>query len=398
MEQNTKEIKHMKITSELNDFKWNQAFLKKRTWLLVLFPITLLILFIVRNNTYMAEYIFARGIYKIISQGVSLITGIIPFSLMELMVITIPILSVVFIIVMIYKLWKSARRKDGRFSYLLTLYGINMGCVISIAFFLFMILGGVNYYRYPLSYSTGLEVRNSSVDELYEVTDYLAREASSVRRELHKLGIEDENGVIQYTNSELKELGSELKREFLDASYEYPVFSGYYGKFKPVFFSKFMSRMEITGIYWPFTAEANVNVHASKYSVPVTIAHEMAHQRGFMREDEANFIAYLICKQSDNLSLKYSGIMLALSYASNQLYKYDSKLYYNVTENYDEGMLADLRAEHYYWKQFEDTVISTISNNMNDSYLKANNQSDGVKSYGRMVDLLLAHYRYEQGK
>ncbi len=387
----------MKINSDLGDLKWNHAFLKKRTWILVLFPITLLILLIVKNNTYVAENIFAKGIYKTISQVISLITGIVPFSIMELMVISIPVLFLVSIIMMIVRLLKSVRSRDGKFTYLLTIYGINIGCVISIAFFLFMILGGVNYYRYPFSFISGLEVRKSTIEELYEVTDYLAREASSVRTELEKSGIEDENGVIHYTDLELKDLGNVLRKEFLEASNEYPVFSGYYGKFKPVYFSKFMSRMEITGIYWPFTVEANVNVHASEYSIPVTIAHEMAHQRGFMREDEANFIAYLICKRSDNLQLQYSGIMLGLSYASNQLYKYDKDLYNKVIDNYNEGMLADLREEYYYWKQFEDTVISTISNNMNDSYLKANNQSDGVKSYGRMVDLLLAQYRYEQG-
>jgi hypothetical protein len=384
--------------NDLNDMTWYHAFLKKRTWLLLLFPISLFILLIVRKNTYVAEYVFARIIYRSISQGVSLITGIVPFSIMELMVLSVPILGIGVIVLMIYGLYSSGKNKDGKIKYLLILYGINIGCVISIALFMFIMLGGVNYYRYPFSYSSGLEVRESSVDELYEVTAYLAKEASSVRTQLHKLGIEDENGVIYYTRSELSELGKELRYEYLKASKEYSVFSGHYGKFKPVVFSKFMSRMEITGIYWPFTGEANVNVHAPKYSVPVTIAHEMAHQRGFMREDEANFIAYLICIGSDNLQLQYSGVMHALSYASSELYKYDSDLYYEVAENYNEAMLADLRDEYYYWKQFEDTVISTISTNMNDSYLKANNQSDGVKSYGRMVDLLLAHYRYEQGK
>ena len=85
--------------------------------------------------------------------------------------------------------------------------------------------------------------------------------------------------------------------------------------------------------------------------------------------------------------------MLALSYASNQLYQQDEALYQKVVDTYDTGMLADLREEYYYWKQFEDTVISTVSNAVNNNYLKANNQNDGVKSYGRMVDLLLAEYR-----
>lgn len=390
--------KHKEKANNLDDIKWYHAFYKKRTWILLLFPISLLLLLILRNNTYIAEYMFARGIYKIKAQAVSLLTGILPFSIMELMILLGPVIGIIFVIRMFYGLYKSGKKRDGKIIYLLTLYCINIGCVISIALYMFMILGGVNYYRYPFSDSSGLEVRESSVDELYEVTSYLAKEASSIRTRLHNSAFEDDNGVIRYTRWELKELGEELRKEYLDASLEYPVFSGHYGKFKPVFFSKFMSRMEITGIYWPFTGEANVNVHAPDFSIPATIAHEMAHQRGFMREDEANFIAYLICKRSDNLQLQYSGIMLALSYASNQLYKYDSDLYYEVVDNYNEGMLVDLRDEYYYWQQFEDTVISTISNNMNDTYLKANNQSDGVKSYGRMVDLLLAHYRYEQGK
>jgi hypothetical protein len=51
----------------------------------------------------------------------------------------------------------------------------------------------------------------------------------------------------------------------------------------------------------------------------------------------------------------------------------------------------DLMYSSNYWKQFE-TKVAEISNKVNDSYLKANNQDDGVKSYGRMVDLLLAYY------
>ena len=32
---------------------------------------------------------------------------------------------------------------------------------------------------------------------------------------------------------------------------------------------------------------------------------------------------------------------------------------------------------------------------MNDTYLKMNDQSDGVQSYGRVVDLMLAVFRQE---
>jgi hypothetical protein len=255
-------------------------------------------------------------------------------------------------------------------------------------------LGGINYYRYSFAVYSGLEIRESSVEELYNLSLDLADQAAVIREQLHEdVGAEDENGVLQVNNADWQVVSDNMEKAFLKLSEEYPVLGGYYRSLKPVFFSDFMSRMEITGIFWPFTMEANVNIDAADYSIPATMGHELAHLRGFMREDEANFIGYLVCKESDKPEYQYSGIMLALTYAGNQLYKQDPVLYQSVRERYNMEMVADLRDEYYYWKQFEDTTISTVSNTMNDNYLKANNQSDGVKSYGRMVDLLLAEYR-----
>ena len=135
----------------------------------------------------------------------------------------------------------------------------------------------------------------------------------------------------------------------------------------------------------PFTMEANVNVDIADYSIPVTMLHELAHQRGFMREDEANFIAYLAGMNSDNLEIMYSSTMLALIISGNVLYGQD-------------GIKKDIRANTEYWSKYEDTVISTVSTKINDTYLKANAQADGVKSYGRMVDLLLAKYRADMNE
>ena len=67
-----------------------------------------------------------------------------------------------------------------------------------------------------------------------------------------------------------------------------------------------------------------------------------------------------------------------------------------MTEQYSEGVVKDFRDNSAYWSQFEDTIVSTVSNKVNDTYLKANNQTDGVRSYDRMLDLLLARYRKEQ--
>jgi hypothetical protein len=154
-----------------------------------------------------------------------------------------------------------------------------------------------------------------------------------------------------------------------------------------------MSQTEITGIFIPFTMEANVNVDIPDYSIPATMLHELAHLRGFMREDEANYIAYLAGMESDNAEFKYSSTMLALITAGNALYDKDPDLYFEIRDQYSDGVLKDIRANSRYWQQYDDTVISTVSNKINDTYLKANAQTDGIQSYGRMLDLMLAKYR-----
>ena len=376
-----------------DNMKWYMAFYKIRTLLLLLLPISFFVLWLVRNNQDIAEFVFARGIYRWISQGISLISGIFPFSLMELEVILLPATAIYFILRFIGIIFKKLRKKE-KAGYTFALGFLNGICVLSIIFFLYVMLGGTNYYRYSFASYSGLEIKDSTVDELYNLCLELADEAAGIREQLHlKKGAEDRSGVLKVSTANWNEVSDKLEKAFMDLSEKYPVLGGYYTSLKPVFFSEVMSRMEITGIFWPFTMEANVNVDAADYSIPATMGHELAHLRGFMREDEANFIGYLVCKESDNLEFQYSGIMLALDYAGNQLYKQDPALYQLVREHYNTEMIADLRAEYFYWEKFENTVISTVSNTVNDNYLKANKQSDGVKSYGRMVDLLLAEYR-----
>ncbi len=341
-----------------------------------------------------AEYVFAQGIYLWISQGLSLVTNLVPFSIMELEILILPIVAVVILIRFFWKLILRVIQKQGGIATMLAGGVLNTACVISIILFLYVNLAGVNYYRYSIATFSNLNVQETSVEELFALCMDLAEDAAKIRVQLQEQ--EDEYGVLKVNKGNWKELSEMATKSFEKAAHEYPVLAGKYGSPKPVFFSEVMSRMEINGIFWPFTMEANVNIAGGQYAIPATMSHELAHLRGFMKEDEANFIAYLVCRQSDSLEFQYSGTMLALSYASNQLYRHDERLFQQVINHYNEGMVTDLRADYYYWKQYEGTVISTVSNTMNDTYLKVNNQHDGVKSYGRMVDLLLADYRKNQ--
>lgn len=357
----------------------------KRVYLLLLFPISFVLICVAKINSDFAEKVFALHIYKWLSQIISMITGILPFSLAEILILILPF---TFLFLFIRFIIKLIRVKENRAARLWK--GIlNVLCMLSVALFLFVILGGINYYRYSFRHYSNLEVRDSSVQELYDLTHSLAMDANQLREMTNGV---DENGAFQLTLS-MNELADHAADAMTKLSEDYPILGGNYGAPKPVLTSSLMSYTEITGIFIPFTMEANVNVDIPDYSIPSTMLHELAHLRGFMREDEANFIAYLAGMKSEHPELNYSSTMLALIISGNALYKENTELYFEIRDQYSEKVLTDIRENSRYWQQYEDTVVSTVSNKINDTYLKANDQSDGVKSYGRMVDLLLANYR-----
>lgn len=382
----------------VSNAKWYRAFFKKRIFLLLLAPIAYLFLWIAKVNPAFSEFIFARKIYKVISHAVSSVSALFPFSLMEAGIKLLPLIVILGIAFLIYQL-VNRKKKDKKAGYIMTLFLVDITCIVSVIFFLYVFMAGINYQRYSFATISGYDIEASSVDELYGLTMNLAERAAEARTLIEKEGGEfTKDGSVLIDKSNWKELVNAAASAYAKAGKEYPELKGDYKSVKPVKSSRFMSAMEITGIFWPFTMEANVNTDVPDYSIPATMCHEMAHLRGFMKEDEANFIAYLVCSNSDNPVLQYSGLMLALSYVDDQLYSQSPEDYEKVQAVYTAGMKADLREEHYYWVKFEDTAISAASNTVNDNYLKANNQSDGVKSYGRMVDLLLAEYKLNRNK
>jgi hypothetical protein len=128
------------------------------------------------------------------------------------------------------------------------------------------------------------------------------------------------------------------------------------------------------------------------YMLPATAAHEMAHQRGFAREDEANYIAYVACTMHPDADFQYSGIMLGVIYSMNALADADMDMYKQLVKKYTPQVRKDLVNDNEFWQKYKGKV-EEVANNVNNTYLKSNGQQDGVQSYGRMVDLLLAEYR-----
>lgn len=355
--------------------------MRKIILITILIPVSLLLTIVARFNSNFAEF-YALKVYPFFSGLISFITSKVKFSLAEFIIIALIIgLIIYFIITLSETITKKSVIYFRNFI-------INIALACSLVLFLFTLFCGINYYRYEFTYYSGLEIKNSTAEELANLCELLINDANEIRANLNT-GV---NNTLELSDVDYYNTAEKARSAFNHISQSFPALKGNYPSPKLVAFSRIMSHMRIAGVFFPFTFEANVNKDIPPYQVPSTMLHELVHLRGFMREDEANFISYLACINSGYDDFAYSGTMLALSYSMNALYYEDYEAYTDLHDSYSEEVKNDLRYSNNYWKQF-DTKVADISNKVNDSYLKANNQMDGVKSYGRMVDLLLAYYR-----
>lgn len=353
-------------------------------WLLL---ITITINMIFSKIPVVVEGYYSNGFDKVIRQLLSTVSGIFPFSLAELLVIAAFIYAVFLIVTLIISLRKCKNKKILIFDFIAKVL-----LIFSVIYFLFIFLWGLNYNRLPFAETAHLQVKESSSKDLAELCGELVNRANDLRQNLR----EDSKGVMYITGG-YKDVFSREAAGYEGLSQKYSELRGSYGSPKPVLMSKLMCYTGITGVYFPLTGEANVNVSINDFMLPSTAAHEMAHQRGFAREDEANYIAYAACSLSPYADFQYSGVMLGLIYSMDALRKADYNQYKILTAKYSPKVLRDLKSENEFWGKYEG-VIENISDRINNNYLKSNGQQDGVKSYGRMVDLLIAEYKEKKQK
>ena len=344
-----------------------------------------IVLILSHKTSWFGEW-YVGHIYPVFPDTAGRFFSLLPFSVFEVLIIAAAAFIAVYALYLFFLLvvpklrWKLKRALiRALFALLLT------ACTL---FMISSLTCTVHYGRETFADLTGMELTQSSKDDLLALCELLIED---IREELEEVDEEaTEPPAEPPAETDMRNEARAAMRKLGEGT---QILSGYYPRPKPIFFSKFMSRLGLTGIYSPFTIEANYNADVPEFTIPYTMCHELAHVKGFLREDDAGFIAYLACRGSDDVQFRYSGALSALAFALPAFYREAAPgEYVELISLLPEQAARDLIARSAYWRQYQGKV-SEMANKANDAYLKVNAQEGGVKSYGRMVDLLLAEYR-----
>lgn len=307
-------------------------------------------------------------------------TNILPFSVAELALILLPLAAVIVIILILKGKFDSIKSP---LSFILSL----LSC-LSLFFSTFALGFGTGYHASPLDKKLGIEKSRISKEELADTARLLAELVNKASSE-----VEFEDNSFSVMPYSLSEMNKKLLDAYSSLCDRYDFIQRFSSRVKPIMLSEAMSYTHITGVYTYFTGEANLNVNFPDYTLPFTAAHELAHQRGIAREDEANFIAFLVCLESDDPYIRYSGFLNMYEYVASPLSAY-SELYTPIARSLDTKVRYELIAYSKFFDKYRHSTVGKVSESINNSYLQSVG-TEGTKSYGMVIDLAVAYLKKE---
>ncbi len=329
-------------------------------------------------NTQRVETFYATKIYVAVSSFIRILFGWLPFSFGD-------ILYLLVIIWFVWKLWKFSgkllRRKLNQKWFLNT--GYKLIIISMLVYILFNIFWGINYNRKNLVDQLNLRLTKIDTTDLKNLEGLLVLKVNESKQALI-------NNNAEYPGN--KELFLRAFACYRQAEKLYPFLSYKNKSVKSSMFSLWGNYFGFTGYYNPFSGEAQVNTRVPKFILPYTTSHEMAHQLGYAKEEEANFAGYLAATSSTDTLFHYSTYLDLFVYANRQLFIVDSV----SAKKFTSKLLPQVKADIKEWRQFlkrYKNPLEPVIHWAYGNYLRANQQPKGMTSYDEVIADLIAFYK-----
>lgn len=347
---------------------------RTKTVIVLALPIQIILVKWIGGYPELVEKYYSNGIYPGISQFMRTLFGWIPFSIGDLFYLSLCILAGRYL----YKHWKTIRQKP-------MVFLKNIAVVLSITYFLFHLLWGMNYYRRPITEKLGIE-KEYTLNQLQVFTKYLIEKSNYYQTKI--TGDSITSVKIPYSKKEIfqkTKLGYTLLKE------TYPDFEYKKPSLKSSLFSLPLTYMGYGGYLNPFSNEAQVNAITPLFRLPTVSGHEVGHQLGYSAEDATNFIGFLVTAKNDDDYFKYAAYSNSLAYCLSDLSRKDSLKFKETVQDLNPGVRKNFEEVSKFWEQYENP-LEPIFKSIFNTFLKANNQEEGIKSYNSVVGLLISYH------
>lgn len=315
------------------------------------------------------------------SNCIGFFTGLLPIPAAEL-------LAAAAVILPLWCLVRVLKRRDWA--------GLRRGlcrliCIGCAAAFLFVFLYGVHHTAPSLASQMGLEVEQYSTAQLETFVAHAVERANGLATQVPR----DGEGTCDFGS--FRQMSRQSRHEYSRIGQTYAVFDRpQAGLVKRSFLGgRIMSWVDLAGFYCPWVAESTVSTDVVDSHIPFNIAHENAHAIGIGPEAECNFAAWLVCKDSEDVRFAYSGWLLAYIYAGNALYSADPEAWSRQYQTLCPEVIHDIHVLNESLEPYEGSKVNELGSAANDALIKATGQSDGIRSYGKVVDLMLAYFSAE---
>jgi hypothetical protein len=327
------------------------------------------------NHTNLVEQYYSIGIYPFISKSFRLLLGWLPFSVGDIIYFILIILSITYLIKKRKSIWQNKLR-----------FTRNVLMILSVAYFTFHLMWGMNYYREPLAQKLHIKANRDYQDLL----DFTARLIEKTNQTHLKITNDSSLAVnIPYSQNQIFE---KTVLGYIHLQQTHPFLSYTEPSIKTSLFSTGLTYMGYAGYLNPFTNEAQVNGLLPNFRFPVVAGHEIGHQLGYSAENETNFIGYLVTSKNEDVYFQYAAYAYALGYCLNDIRSADEEEFNHLIASLNLGVKSNFQEMAIFWNTYENPMEPVFKSIFN-TFLKANNQSEGIRSYNAVVGLLVAYHK-----
>ena len=339
------------------------------------------------------ETVYASGIGPLVVRPMSLVSGLVPISLVEVAIVS----YAMWVLLAIGRGVLDVRNERRSIRNLTMAAGLRTARDAGVLILLFYVLWGFNYARPPLVERLGWpEWQPPEVGELEALATEAIDAANQAYWDIHHT---EDAGEPTPMPADLGELDLALEEGWRRAAelLDLPAALGRrYGRTKRLLLTPIVARLGVGGFYFPWTGEANVLWDSPAVRRPQSMAHEKAHQRGTGPESEASFLGFVAAAHAPHPHARYAAYVFAQGQLLGMLARADRGKFRRVAMRRYPGVQRDLADDAVYWSQFRG-VGTSLGRSINDRFLRTNRVRGGLTSYRRSVRLLLTFAKQNGG-